>query len=240
MKLSAGSGNFVLKVATARMFELVNYIGGKYELSPLGFNILDAGRQSSARAEAFLNVPLYKRVYDEFKGRQLPPRPQGLENAFVKFGVAPKQRSTARLVFDKSATQAGFFPSGPERLIEPILGSATSASENGEVEEAEVVVSERGPVKFAPNKSSAILNPFIQGLLDTLPAPETNWTIEGRATWLQAAAKIFELIYKGSGEIKIEAKPTQEAQRAPREHLPQQPARDLAENKPRGPEPVRG
>src|SRR5262249_41635155 len=122
MNLSVSSGNFVLKVATARMFGLINNVGGKYELSPLGFSITDAAQQKRARAEAFLNVPLYKRVYEEFKGKQLPPRPHGLENAFVRFAVAPKQRSTARLVFDKSANQAGFFPNGPDRLIEPIVG----------------------------------------------------------------------------------------------------------------------
>jgi hypothetical protein len=34
----------------------------------------------------------------------------------------------------------------------------------------------------------------------------TNWTVEGRAKWLQAAANIFDLIYQGSGEIDIRAK----------------------------------
>jgi hypothetical protein len=33
-----------------------------------------------------------------------------------------------------------------------------------------------------------------------------NWTVEGRAKWLQAAANIFDLIYKGSGNIQITAK----------------------------------
>jgi hypothetical protein len=46
-------------------------------------------------------------------------------------------------------------------------------------------------------------HPFIQGLLKTLPEPETNWAVEGRAKWLQAAANIFDLMYKGSGEIAI-------------------------------------
>src|SRR5207245_1278707 len=122
MKLSVSSGNFVLKVATARMFGLINNVGGKYELSPLGFSIVDATRQRAARAEAFLNVPLYKRAYEEFKGKQLPPRPHGLEQAFLKFGVAPKQRAVARQSFERSARQAGFFAASEDRLIEPIIG----------------------------------------------------------------------------------------------------------------------
>jgi hypothetical protein len=49
------------------------------------------------------------------------------------------------------------------------------------------------------------LHPFVRGLLDTLPEPETNWTVEGRAKWLQAAANIFDLMYKGDGKITISA-----------------------------------
>jgi hypothetical protein len=204
MNLVAASGNFVQKVATARIFGLINANAGKYELTDLGFQIVDSDekRQKKARADAFLTVPLYKRAYDEFRGKQLPPRPLGLEQAFVKFGVAPKQKSNARLAFDKSAQQAGFFPNGNDRLIEPIIGV--------------VAVPERRPtaqedfgdssVATMPAPSSQY-HPFIQGLLDTLPEPNTNWTVDGRAKWLQAAANIFDLIYKGSGEINITAKP---------------------------------
>lgn len=109
LSLSLGSGNFVTKVATARMFGLVNFVQSKYELTDLGFSILDSDekRHRKARADAFLTVPLYKRAYEEFCGRQLPPRPHGLEQAFLKFGVAPKQGKRARLAFDKSAARQG-------------------------------------------------------------------------------------------------------------------------------------
>jgi len=209
MNLVAGSGNFVQKVATARIFGLVGFSGGKYELTNLGFSILDSDERKSkaARAEAFLAVPLYKRTYEEFRGKQLPPRPHGVEQAFVKFGVAQKQRTNARLAFDKSANQAGFFANGPDRLIEPIIaGSSRSTTYVDEID-----------LRGEPESSSAVKNPFevagrhpfIQGLLDTLPEPQTNWTVEGRAKWLQAAANIFDLIYKGSGEISITAKSEQ-------------------------------
>lgn len=207
MNLVAGSGNFVQKVATARIFGLVAFVGGKYELSNLGSDILDSDekRQKAARAQAFLNVPLYKRAYEEFKGRQLPPRPFGLEQAFIKFGVAPKQKTNARLAFDKSAQQAGFFPNGPDRLIEPIIGAASSTDRSRPpVDEDEWSSRESVPERAAPDTSG--FHPFVQGLLDSLPETGTNWTIEGRAKWLQTAANIFDLIYKGAGEIDIRAK----------------------------------
>ena len=207
MNLVAGSGNFVQKVATARIFGLVTFNGGKYELTNLGFSIVDSDdkRQKAARAEAFLNVPLYKRAYEEFRGKQLPPRPHGLEQAFVKFGVAAKQRTNARLAFDKSANQAGFFPNGPERLIEPILGMSSSSDRGRPAPADEDDSFREGAAERSPPPDSS-LHPFIQGLLDTLPEPQTNWTVEGRAKWLQAAANIFDLIYKGSGNIQIIAK----------------------------------
>lgn len=203
MNQSAGGGNFVQKVAAARLFGLITINGGKYELTDAGFNILDTDgvRQKTARKDAFLSVPLYRRAYDEFKGKQLPPRPHGLEQAFVKFGVVPNQKTNARLAFDKSALQAGFFAAGQDRLIEPILPPVVGA-----IEELEAVDDPNAlaTVKSKPNQSG--FHPFIQGLLDTLPAPDTNWAVEGRAKWLQAAANIFDLIYKGSGEIHISAK----------------------------------
>ncbi|OPY96832.1 hypothetical protein A5906_00480 [Bradyrhizobium sacchari] len=214
MKQSAGSGAFVTKLATARMFGLVVANNGKYELTDTGFEILDSdeGRQKAAKATAFLNVPLFKKTYEEFKGKQLPPRPHGLEQAFVRFGVAPKQKTNARLAFDKSANQAGFFPNGQDRLIEPIISSQPPRTQD--LRPAPFVDEDRiydletpTPVPTKPQASGGkVLHPFIQGLLDTLPEPQTNWSIEGRAKWLQAAANIFDLIYEGGGRIEIKSR----------------------------------
>jgi hypothetical protein len=206
------SGNFIMKTATARMFGLVNFGVGKYELSDLGFSVLDdtdERRQKAARAAAFLSVPLYKRTYEEFRGKQLPPRPFGLEQAFVKFGVVQKQKANARLAFDKSAQQAGFFANGTDRLIEPIIGPERGRIQVDELDFRDPANPPPGfepPASFRTPTKAGGLHPFIQGLLDTLPEPNTNWAIEGRAKWLQAAANIFDLIYQGNGEIDIRAK----------------------------------
>ena len=205
MGQSVGSGNFITKVSTARLFGLVGFSQSKYELTDLGFDIVDSNeqRRRAAKARAFLNVPLYARTYEEFRGRQLPPRPQGLEQAFVKFGVAQKQKANARLAFDKSAQQAGFFAAGTDRLIEPILaGGGSPPPDRGRIAEGREPEDQRA----AAPEATPGFHPFIQGLLDTLPEPGTNWTVEGRAKWLQAAAHIFDLIYTGSGEITISSR----------------------------------
>lgn len=58
------------------------------------------------------------------------------------------------------------------------------------------------------------LHPFVQGLLKTLPEPETEWPTAARVKWLQTAANIFDLIYKGDdGGISVSAA---RADRSPR------------------------
>jgi hypothetical protein len=60
------------------------------------------------------------------------------------------------------------------------------------------------------------LHPFIQRLLKTLPEPETEWASMALVKWLQTAANIFDLIYKGDGGgIAVTSA---RAERSPRPH----------------------
>ncbi len=221
MGQTPGSGNFAWKAMAARLFGLIEQKDGKNQLTDLGFAIVDEGRQKKARADAFLAVPLYRRVYDEFKGKQLPPRPVGLETLFVRFGVAPKQKDKARHAFERSAKQAGFFEHGTDRLVEPIIGGAAPASPI-----------ERRPSDPSPQaraitgQSRKSYHPFIEGLLLALPEPHDIWPVTERTKWLRAAQDIFELIYKSSSEGN---EPTIGSA-----------AQDLVTTKPHGPQPVRG
>jgi hypothetical protein len=207
MKHTPSSGTFRQKIATARMFGLIETVQNKYQLTPLGFAITDANRQKAARADAFLNVPLYRKVYDTFRNQQLPPRPVALERTFIGYGVSHKQANRARVAFDSSAQQAGYFDQGGrDRLVRPPVGSAVP---NGSVNSQEAT-NEPAPPKDRdkplpppPPGGGGGYHPFILGLLDTLPGPGTVWAIEGRAAWLEAAASTFKLIYKGDGKITI-------------------------------------
>ena len=210
MKLAAGSGNFVLRVSTARQFGLIENKDGKYQPTDLGFSIVDTDekRVRAAKTESFLTVSIYRRIYDEFGGRQLPPRPHGLEQSFIQFGVAPKQKDKARHAFDRSAKQAGFFAHGEDRLVEPVIRSDPSPSmPMGEQHRPEQAFAARGAVSDAAQRSKTY-HPFIEGLLETLPHPNEVWSIEGREKWLSAASNIFDLIYKT--ESHKSAEPTKD------------------------------
>lgn len=212
MKHTPSSGSFRQKIATARMFGLIETVQNKYQLTSLGFAITDAGRQKAARADAFLGVPLYRKVYDTFRNQQLPPRPSGLERTFVGFGVGQKQAANARVAFDNSAQQAGFFENGRDRLIRPpVAGLSNSASESIDQSSVDAApfqqeARDRPAYRSGSNGGSGGgRHPFIEGLLERLPEPDTVWSIEGRAAWLEAAASVFKLIYQGDGRITITA-----------------------------------
>jgi len=182
---SATSGAFNLRLTTAKMFGLLSYERGTITLTNLGKQAADTRNEKAARVNAFLNIPLYKAVYDEYKGRTLPPV-TALETEMVRLGVAPKQKDRARQVFQRSAKQAGFFAFQPDRLVEPpTSGKLETLKEEGA----------RGNAKPEFQARNEVLHPAIEGLLKTLPAAQTQWPAESRKKWLQAAENILDLIY---------------------------------------------
>jgi hypothetical protein len=204
------SGNFRLKLSSARIFGLVATSVGKIEITDLGFEIIDPSREKAARAQAFLNVELFRKVYEDFKSKTLPPRPAAFELMLERLGVSPKQKDNARRALDNSAQQAGFYLHGKDRLVMPNVDGLKPTpdrkpphpEENLKERQEGVNGGGAGGGKGGGGDDTG-RHPFIQGLLKTLPEPETTWTVEGRAKWLQAAANIFDLMYKGSGEIDI-------------------------------------
>lgn len=187
------SGAFIMKLSAARQFGLVDYIDGRFKLTDLGFSIVDKSetREKAARVQAFLNVELYRKIYEEFKGKQLPPRPLGLEQTLIQMGVAPKQKANARLAFDKSARQAGFSTFDPDRLIEPMLGTGSGDSPASQVVAAKGVPR---PISFS-GSGRVGLDPLIEGLLDRLPPPGEIWSQDKRKKWLQTFEANLEMIY---------------------------------------------
>lgn len=116
----ATSGAFRTKVATSRTFGLASVRRGNVTLTDLGRQIVDPSKVAKARVDAFLAVQLYGAIYEEFKDHTLPGA-DGLERAMQRLGVSPKQTDRARQAFQKSATQAGFFGYGSDRLVAPAV-----------------------------------------------------------------------------------------------------------------------
>lgn len=169
------SGSFVNKMSAAKMFGLIEGpASSKYRLTQLGHAILDTSRSPAARAEAFLNVPLYRKIYDGFRNVQLPPRPGGIEQTMVEFGVPQKQKDKARRAFENSARQAGFFSHGKDRLVAPVIVPVTP---NAATTEEATKTKSNAEEQHSTTLPSPAEHPFVKGLLLSLPEKlQENWT----------------------------------------------------------------
>jgi hypothetical protein len=203
MGLAPNGGGFATKISTARMFGVMDATTGKYALTELGHEILDAARQQEARVKAFLNVELFKRAYDEFRGKLLPPRPHGLEAAFINFGVTQKNVKIARLNFEKSARLAGMYPGGNEdRLVMP-FGPAPTSALGEAVADDEIAQALMGAPSPAKYQAPGGIHKSILGMLEELPPSKTQWSKADQADWLEAVATLFQVIYKSDDKGSI-------------------------------------
>lgn len=196
MDQSATGGTFRGRLGAARMFGFVETEQGRVGLTSLGLRVTDAESTNAARAEAFLNIPLYKAMFERYQGYALPP-PAAIERQMESLGVPPKQKERARQAFSASAQFAGYIASNG-RFSKPTFASRAKDEqipEQDPVHRVRAVGGETG--------ACSSLHPFIQGLLATLPPPESQWSVQERANWLNTAASIFMLIYKGEGTVTV-------------------------------------
>jgi hypothetical protein len=185
------------------MFGFVTYAQQTVTLTRLGNQLNDPQQEKAAKADGFLVVPLYNAIYEQYKGVTLPPN-DALEAEMVKLGVAPKQKDKARQVFQRSASEAGYFWSGSNRLVRPAIKSSTPASTKTEELPNDVDTEVQ---RKKPDEKKDRRHPLIEGLLTELPEPQSEWTTEDRKKWLEMASTIFNVIYKDSddsrGSLKV-------------------------------------
>ena len=205
------SGAFRLKTGTARIFGLTEKDGrDSSKLSDLGLRILEPDTEKEARAEAFMAVPLYREIYEKYKGQRLPP-PKALEREMEGLGVSGKVTDKARQTFERAARQSGYFEKGEDRLVRPFFD--TSSGKKAEREEREEPSVERRKNSDqggsdGGNSGGGDHHPLIEGLLVTLPKIGQPWPELDRKAWLTMAESIFAMIYQKAGEVQRPGKTT--------------------------------
>lgn len=106
------NGAFASKVGASRMFQFVQKSGELFRPTQLAHRILSPVYAHDAKAalvEAFMNVELFKKIHDDFKGKELPPD-SGLKNAMrMQYGVPVANVDVAYRNLIESADAAGFF-----------------------------------------------------------------------------------------------------------------------------------
>ena len=153
----------------------------------------------TGRRDAFLAVELYRRVFTDYRGKLLPPNPKAMEQALISYGVAEKQADKCRQTLTRSAQFAGFFASGRDRLIEPIIAGASAAEAKAPVEERA-----KPETKKRANEDHwlAVLNePLIMGMLVRMPDPGKDWGQDKRAQWLTLFSNVLEMVYPVTTEL---------------------------------------
>jgi len=180
------SGAFRSRLSAGRMFGATEVVRGDISLTELGQQICNPATRPGALAEAFLNVPLYKQIYDKFAGGKLPPG-QGIEAEMIRLGVPRKQVQKARQVLIRSAETADYFRNGRDRLVRP-PASIIAIGHSGAPAPEKPVVPRAEAVPMGDH-------PLIKGLVAKLPAEGQRFTPKQRQRWLDAAKVNLDLIY---------------------------------------------
>lgn len=190
MNQTQTSGAFRTKLSAARMFDLIQVEQGRYSLTETGRKAIDPDTAPGAKVTAFLSVPLFRAIFEKYKGTQLPA-PVGLEREMGEMGVAQKQKERARQVFAKSARSAGFFAQGPHRLVLPSFNvSAPPTPDTLGPKESDYFRSGGGSGGQPPK------HPVIEGLILMLPEPGTVWPASQREEWMSAWKAVLPLLYR--------------------------------------------
>ena len=191
------SGAFRSRLSAGRMFGASEVVRGDVILTELGQLICNRDTRPDALAQAFLNVPLYEKIYGKFGGGKLPPG-QGIEAEMARLGVPPKQVQKARQVLLRSAETADYFRNGRDRLVRPPASSIAGGHSGAPAPEKPTVPPAEVPMED---------HHLIKGLVAQLPAQGQRFTPKQRRRWLEAAKLNLELIYAADDEEDEKAVP---------------------------------
>jgi hypothetical protein len=194
MGQTASGGTFRTRLGAARMFGLIETGQGRVVLTQLGRDVLDdSGSGRSARVTAFLNVELFRVMYDQYKANVLPP-PPAIERQMEQLGVSPKQKERSRQTFMKSAQYAGFIDTTTGRFVKPGIAQR----DEGQRQQEKAVDNDRSRAGGGGggNENPPPIDPIIDGLLKRLPPTGDVWPAADRKLWLQLLEGSFQLIYK--------------------------------------------
>jgi hypothetical protein len=201
---STSSGTYLTRVSAAqRHFGLI-------ETTPETITVTDRARKIltpvmpedalQAKVEAFLAVPLFARVYEQFRGNALPPE-VGLRNLFLtSYRILPDRVGPAVRVFLSSAEQAGFFTTTGDRsrLVKPTVMQSVAPT---------------GPAEASPPAPEALpeaprwrdgggnggdgggIHAALVGLLRELPKQGQGWTKAEQEDFIAAFTGLIKFIF---------------------------------------------
>jgi hypothetical protein len=180
---SPTSGAFRIKVATARTFGAITPLQRHLTVTPLGRRLIDPQTRPEARVEAFMRVPLFAALAEDYKDVPLPPDPV-LERRIHELGVSTKLVSRARQAFQRSAQLAGLLRDGRR------LGTPVEARESLEADHSR-------PDEDWEQRGCPAASALPTALIDlwvTLLDEGSSWPPEKIGEYLDTARKLRKLL----------------------------------------------
>lgn len=196
------SGTYLTRVSAAnKHFGLIDQTGDRFTVTERGQTILAPVMPEdavSAKADAFLSVALFGKVYEDLRGKQLPPE-VGLRNLFARYGVTKDRIPQAVRVFLSSADQAGFFSATGDRsrLIRPGATTSKPVAPEGKKEETSTALEK--PRSGGGGDGPSGVHSAITALLRDLPAPGP-WDAQRKKDFMTAFTGTIEWLYPSRKE----------------------------------------
>lgn len=200
---SVRSGTYLTRVSAAnKHFGLIAQEGDNFVVTDRAKKILAPVMPEdavNARMEAFLSVQLFGKVYEQFRGGQIP-KEIGLKNLFHStYKIVADRAGPSVRIFLNSAEQAGVLTADRTRLIKPSATSAAKPQAPEKPEKPEEPIVEKPRVGGGGGDGPRGIHEAISGLLRYLPPPGTPWSKQKKETFLKAFTAAIELIYPEEG-----------------------------------------
>ncbi len=196
---SVRSGTFLTRVSAAnKHFGLIQSDGERFSVTERAKKILAPVMPSdatNAKIEAFLNVPLFSKVYEQYRGSTLPPE-VGLKNLFkTQYKLLPDRIAQAVRVFLNSAEQAGFFSTTGDRtrMVRPSVTESPNVSDSTK---AEKHTSPEKPKSGGSGEGPpGGIHTAIVGVLRELPPPGSPFSAAKKQRFLDALKAVLDWVY---------------------------------------------
>ncbi|MHB8424870.1 MAG: hypothetical protein ACYDB9_06915 [Gammaproteobacteria bacterium] len=193
------NGGFLTRLSAAKMFGLIQEEGGQLKLTDRAHQILSPVMpedEKRAKADAFLAVELFQKVYEMFNGRALPSE-VGLKNLFQStFKIVPDRIVPALRVLMVSADTAGFLSANRDRIVMPLIKDQPGESK---VPTGDAVTvgedSNKGKGGGRGGGDPPNINPAIYGLIRDLPPAGTVMSKKKRDNLIAALTAAITYIY---------------------------------------------
>lgn len=191
------SGTYLTRVSSAnKHFGLIDSQGDRLVVTERAHKIISPvmpDDAANAKIEAFLAAPLFNALYEEFRGRQLPPE-IGLKNLLeTKYKMVTDRAVAAVRIFFNSAQQAGILTADRSRLVRPATSAHAPAVKKPEEPVAPPEAERRK--SGGGDGGSGGVHTAIVGLLRELPPPGSPWSPAKKKRFLDAFKANIDFLY---------------------------------------------